>query len=1091
MSKGVLIVGGSLAGIQATTDLADAGIHVHLVEPSPFLVNSDDSGLPRELLNTRLLEVARHPNVDVWTKTQLNRVEKRPGHLHVELRRLPRYIDLEKCTACGKCVEVCPVTVPGTSHKAIYLDGQPGCMAIEKEGKPPCANTCPGGIHVQGYVALVAQGRFQEAIDLVREAIPFPGICGRVCTHPCEFNCRRAEIDKPVAVRLLKRFVSDWELVQGKKRPAPRVKRPALKPEKVAIVGAGPGGMAVADRLARLGYKVSVFEKLPVIGGMMAVGIPEYRLPGEVIAHEYQQIQDLGVEIHLNTTIGPAGKYTLDGLFEHDYRAVCLAVGAHRSQSLHIPGENLPGVVHGTELLRVINLSQRVDDPQIKADLKTMLRRGKNTRVAILGGGNTAMDVSRSLKRLGVKGVRILYRRTRAEMPAMPEEVEDAEQEGVVIEFLVSPVRVLGDEVGVNGLECIRMKLGEPDASGRRRPVPIAGSEFVVDLDMAVLAIGQSPDLDFLGEEHAIAITRNERINVADVSFMTSRPGVFAVGDAVTSDKMVVIEAIGMGKQAAASIDMYLRGLLPKEIVVDDREVPIARRELSESDLVPIQRTQVPTISLAQRRSSFSEVELGYTAEQAVAEAQRCLVCGPCSECQACVQVCQTGAIAHNQYETFSDLNIGAVVYAVDPQRFTLTPLTESQGFYYVSPQDVLTASAVSSRVLARLASECRLLPLAANPVSIDGPARIGIFLCQCGDEIARTVNLETVRKQISALPDVIHTQVLPFSCSLEAAETIREAVEAYHLEKAVLAACSCCSVNQVCFSCTFQRVRCKQNLGLFTYIDESTTENLPPAQSARFEFVNIREQCAWAHADNPRAATAKATTLIAATVARLRIESAKAVTELPQQKTTMILGRGAAASVCKKALDKQKMTTTVVKGVPERIGRAGGQFVAQMDSQTWQASTLVLAPRDAQEAEGLLAAFGREELHPRINPAWGSVETHRPGIFHCDPAQAPTLTGSAAAARVAAWLGRTQTRPPFAASVDPARCRACSTCVKTCEFGAPALVVIEKNRVTSWIDPVICTGCGTCVVRCPSGAITAGYSSDEELQVMLNTIVS
>ncbi len=479
----------------------------------------------RHLLNARLLEVAKHPNVTVWTNTRVNRAEAvadQTGRFQVELRQHPRYVDLTKCTACGDCIQVCPVTVPGTDHKVIYrLEGaQPGCVAIDKLGKPPCSNTCPGGIHVQGYVALIAQGRFQEALDLIREAIPFPGICGRICTHPCEVNCRRAEVDSPVSIRALKRFVSDWELDRDSpKRSGSRNIRPGTrsqskiqnpgaavsggenpKSDRVAVIGAGPAGMAVADRLARLGYQVTVFEKLPVIGGMMAVGIPEYRLPRDVIGREYRQIQDLGVEVRLNTTIGPGGDYTLDDLFATGYGAVCLAVGAHKSHDLRISGEALPGVIQGIELLKVISLSQQVDDPESQSTLKRLLRKGPKTRAIVLGGGNTAMDVSRSLRRLGLKDVRIYYRRTRAEMPALPEEIEGAEQEGVAVEYLVAPVRILGNATaGVTGLECVRMKLGEPDSSGRRRPVPIADSEFVVKVDLVALAIGQATQLDFPG----------------------------------------------------------------------------------------------------------------------------------------------------------------------------------------------------------------------------------------------------------------------------------------------------------------------------------------------------------------------------------------------------------------------------------------------------------------------------------------------------------------------------------------------------------------------------------------------------------------
>ncbi len=279
MTKDALIIGGSTAGLQAALDLADSGLSVHLIESSPFLGREGAAAIPQHLLKAQMLEAAKHPKINIWTNTRINRIEGSGGRFHVELRRHPRYVDLTKCTACGDCLEVCPVTAPGTEHKAIHLlDSQPECAAIDKLGKPPCANACPGGIHVQGYVALTAQGRFQEAINLIRNAIPFPGICGRVCTHPCEINCRRAEVDKPVAIRLLKRFLADWELenerpeTEGGGRHSPFAIRHS---KRVAVVGAGPGGMAVAERLARGGYPVTVFEKLPVIGGMMAGGIPQ------------------------------------------------------------------------------------------------------------------------------------------------------------------------------------------------------------------------------------------------------------------------------------------------------------------------------------------------------------------------------------------------------------------------------------------------------------------------------------------------------------------------------------------------------------------------------------------------------------------------------------------------------------------------------------------------------------------------------------------------------------------------------------------------------------------------------------------------
>lgn len=1114
MTKGALVIGGSVAGLQAALDLAESGIHVNLVEESPFLGSGGTATVPKHLLNARLLEVAKHPNVTVWTNTRVNRAEAvagQPGRFQVELRQHPRYVDLLKCTACGDCIRVCPVTVPGTDHKVIYLveGAQPGCVAIDKLGKPPCSNTCPGGIHVQGYVALIAQGRFQEALDLIREAIPFPGICGRICTHPCEVNCRRAEVDSPVSIRALKRFVSDWELSHDDPQRASDQETatpqytPSPKSSSVAVIGAGPAGMAVADRLARLGYRVTVFEKLPVIGGMMAVGIPEYRLPRDVIGREYRQIQDLGVEIRLNTTIGPGGDLTLDDLFATGYGAVCLAVGAHKSHELRISGEALPGVIQGIELLKAISLSQQVGDPDSQATLKRLLRKGPKTKAIVLGGGNTAMDVSRSLRRLGLKDVRIYYRRTRAEMPALPEEIEGAEQEGVAVEYLVTPVRILGNATtGVTGLECVRMKLGEPDSSGRRRPVPIADSEFVVKVDLVALAIGQATQLDFLGKDHlprgeaeqgGIAITRDERINVDGTSFMTSRPGIFAAGDAVTADKMAVIEAIGMGKKAAAAIDAYLRGVPAHEVIVDAREVPIARRTMTEAEMVLKPRVPVPEMPVAERVQGYAEVELGYTAEQATKEAQRCLACGPCSECQACVRVCKPGAVIHEQHERFVEMEIGAVIYAGDPAHFDRLRLAESQGVYAVPPSNPLIGSAAAARAMFDLRGDVAW-PAVSTQVAGGGPARIGVFVCQCGDLIAGAVDTEAVRDHAATWPDVVHAQVLPFSCSPEAARTMVEAVETRGLNRVVLAACSCCPIDQVCYSCTYQRVRCKDNLGMFHPDLDLDLTGLPrPVKSrAIWEFVNIREQCAWVHPQDRQAATAKATLLVAAAVAKARVAVPKAVVESgPVERSALILGNGASARACQKALEAQGIAVQHITEPPAEIRRLDGRYTVARPKAAWQATVLVLAPHDAGEMERLLAAFGNDGHRPRADAAWGGLDTHRPGVWLCDPAQATAMSGAAAAARVAAWLGRLVTQPQaIAAVVDTARCRACGTCVEICEFGAPQLIGQEPQR-SSWIDPAICTGCGTCAAHCPSGAITAGFCPDAQLAAMLEAALA
>ncbi len=378
MSKGALILGGRPAGLQAALDLADCGLNVHLIEPSPFLGNGGSTTVPGHLLSARMLEVAKHPRITLWTNTRLHSAKGQTDSLHVQLQQHPRYVDLAKCTGCGDCVEVCPVTIPGTERKAIYLmDGiQPGCAAIEKTGKAPCASVCPGGIHAQGYVALIAQGRFQEALDLIREAIPFPGIIGRICTHPCELNCRRAEIDTPVSIRLLKRFVADWELSDSGKpeTPIPLEKPIADDARKVAVVGSGPAGMTVADRLARQGLSCHRFRKAA-----------RYRrdvirwhscLSAAAASHRPRIPPHSGLgrrNSAQHPPIGPNGDHTLDDLIKMGYEAVCLAIGAHKSLSLRIPGEELRGVIQGIELLKTINLSQRLDAAVYNAALKRLL----------------------------------------------------------------------------------------------------------------------------------------------------------------------------------------------------------------------------------------------------------------------------------------------------------------------------------------------------------------------------------------------------------------------------------------------------------------------------------------------------------------------------------------------------------------------------------------------------------------------------------------------------------------------------------------------------------------------------------------------
>lgn len=460
----------------------------------------------------------------------------------------------------------------------------------------PCRHACPAGIDVPRYIRLIGQGKPAEALAVIREKIPFPAVCGHVCFHPCESKCRREQLDEPIAIRALKRFAAERDngLWKQASKVAPATGR------RVAVVGSGPAGMSAAYYLAKLGHSVTVFEELPQLGGMMRVGIPDYRLPQEVLDEEIEVIRSVGVETKTNSRIG-----SVDELFQQGYHAVFLGIGAHRGMKLGVEGEEDEAVVDCVSFLRDVKLGKEI-------------RVGG--RVVVIGGGNAAIDASRTALRLGAKEVAIVYRRTRAEMPASEEEIEEALREGVDIRYLAAPTK-LSRENGALKMECIQMKLGPVDASGRARPEPLPGSEFTLDTDTVIAAIGQMPDVP---AQFQLPQSRRGTLEVDPDTLATPREGVFAGGDAI-SGPASVIEAIAAGRQAAISIDKYLGGSgAIEESLAPSEEVAPVREEEEEEE---VHRPSISAIPVADRISSFAEVELGLTEEQALAETKRCLWC--------------------------------------------------------------------------------------------------------------------------------------------------------------------------------------------------------------------------------------------------------------------------------------------------------------------------------------------------------------------------------------------------------------------------------------------------------------------------------
>ncbi len=652
----VAVVGGGIGGMQAALDLANSGYKVYLLEEKSAIGGGMvklDKTFPTNdcsmcTISPKLVEVDKHMNIEILTDVEILDISGEVGNFKLRLKKFPRFVDLEKCNACGDCFQVCPIEIPaefegglakrGAIYK-LYPQAIPNAAAITKIGTSPCKAACPAHIHVQGYIALASKGKYLEALKLIRKDNPFPAVCGRVCTKPCEKQCSRGKIDEPVAIDYIKRFIADFEL-NGKfseEEILPEISE--KRDKKIAILGAGPSGLSCAYFLAQNGYDVVVFEKEEKPGGMLTYGIPPYRLPKDVVEKEIDLIKKLGVTIKCNTTVGK--DISIPDLISQ-YDAIFIGFGAQKGAKLGVPGEESKGVFLGLEFLKRINKGEKIDVGE---------------RVAVVGGGNVAIDAVRTALRLGAKDVYLLYRRTEEEMPADEEEIKEAKEEGVIFKFLVAPKRIIEEDGKIKAIECIRMKLGEPDESGRRRPIPITGSEHTIEVDTVIAAIGQVTDLSAISSDLGIKLTKRGTIEVDPVTYQTNEKKIFCGGDIVFGPK-TVIEAIASGKEAAISIDRFLRG----QDLKSGRETSFKVAEPDISGKPKIPRKDMPKLPPEERKSKFSEVQLGFSEQDVKYESERCINCGVCSECLMCVEACGPKAINHEMTEETLELSVGSVI---------------------------------------------------------------------------------------------------------------------------------------------------------------------------------------------------------------------------------------------------------------------------------------------------------------------------------------------------------------------------------------------------------------------------------------------
>ncbi len=659
MDYDVLVVGAGIAGMESAIKLGDMGKKVLLVEKegsvggrvillSKVFPTLDCASC---ITTPRMAASIHHDNITAQTYTDVQAIRRSPdGGFRVTVHRKARYVDEAACTGCQLCENACSVSVPDQfnynliARRAAYIpfpQAVPKKAVIEREGTSPCTDSCPAGIKAHGYVSLIRSGKYEEAFQLILEATPLVGTLGRACYAPCESECTRGDLEGTLPIRRLKRFVADRHYAE---HDGPGIEAPAANGMSVAIVGSGPAGLTAAWQLARQGYRVKIFEADKEPGGFLRYALPTYRLPQDVVEQDIRNVTALGVEIATETPVRDPDALKLDG-----FDAVLLAMGTPLSTGMGVPGEELGGVMGGLDFLRDLRHGTLPD------------LGGK--RVVIVGGGNVAMDAARTARRLGARETLVAYRRGREEMPAHKSEVDDAEAEGVAFQFLVAPVAVVGDAMGrVQGLRCQRMELGQPDASGRRRPQPVAGSEFVIPCDVVVAAIGMAPDTANLAR---LLTLEGRRVKVDAKTLQSEVPYIFAAGDVVMGPSDIT-QAVGQGRRAAHMIDRWLQGqemsgfaaLDDRLAVIDKAKVMARQTSFSHRDPVTLH------LEHQQAPRDFQEIERTLSEEEALRGAGSCLDCGVCSECGQCVAACPPDAIHLEMHDQTYDVEVGAVVLA-------------------------------------------------------------------------------------------------------------------------------------------------------------------------------------------------------------------------------------------------------------------------------------------------------------------------------------------------------------------------------------------------------------------------------------------
>lgn len=1111
----VIVIGATPAGIAATNKLGELSIPVTLIDGDPDLnqkLSQEEWRLPSGLsLNfahrSGLLRILRNPNIRCLLPAEVTSLKHNPQGFRARVRRLQTFIDPDRCTLCGRCVEICPVSTPDGVRPIEYngRNSLPGGPVINKRRQPLCQAKCPLGVNAQAYIALASAGKFQEALEVVRRDNILPGICGRVCTHPCEEGCRRSELDEAVAIRDIKRYLADYEVSNPHKMEPFKI--PARE-ERIAIIGSGPAGLAAAADMARLGYEVTVFEKEPMPGGLLRYGIGPHRLPRDILDHELEYIRRSGVQFMTSHPIEiPEGIHKL----KQDFDAIILTIGSWVDRNLGVPGEGLEGV---DGCLSVLNRVYRGD---LEGQDSEMRQGVEAQSVAVIGDGNAAFDLARALNRLGDR-VTILSWFAEDLIPAEQEEVRGALEEGILLRDRTQVVGFSGENGRLDVLHCKPTRPGEPDDQGIPWPVIVPGSEtFDLKFDRAIVAIGQMGPFHAEDPE-ALSVTEAGRVEV-DETFTTSIQGVFAAGDAVTGPTSVV-EAMATGRTVARSVHRHLSG---EEVDTRMASRPEGKDFIEiPPDIPSLARPTMPERQPAARRDNFSEVALGLSEAQVLAETERCLQCGVCSECLICTEVCtEVGAIDHQEQLKEIVEHAGVVIIA-DPD---LAPPVKGEDVVraYGPKAAKSDVHAMITRGFAAAAKAMMLLEgTSQRPrgrgVSFLPPdrelspeIRTGVFVCRCNDALGWLDEMDQHVDRLTEKPAIVHAEVMPSACVPEGSSGILRAIREKGITRVVLASCVCCPLDFVCSACTDQRSRLKDAIFKDTGVSRSMVET-----------CNLRGEVLPFLKNDASVALDRFAGLIERSIYR-----AKRLRPLPAPArnynfTTAVIGESEAAVNSAKTLADAGLEVFVF-GTPDRPlsvtlthpnihyfegsevrGLSGtlGDFQLFMESggfsQVLQVGAVILGeksrhlipyiPQDGLPSRKVASSMQRHGvsgipfLYPGATSIAGLFLANPPGIHVSERKK-----GAAAAVMAASIMPRGPRQSKgYTVVVDETRCRGCGRCMEACPYQA---VTFLQNSVGGWyatVDEALCKGCGNCISVCPSNAADSPYRDQEYLEKLL-----